>query len=48
MENGEKKVKEDVWLWFAPREDKWKLGNFDYQYDDIAEEWENALSGHFN
>jgi hypothetical protein len=48
MENGEKKVKEDVQLWFAQREGMWKLGNFDYRHDDIEEDWENALSGNFN
>ncbi|WP_176720372.1 hypothetical protein [Desulfuribacillus stibiiarsenatis] len=48
MENGEKKVKKDVQLWFATRNDKWKLGNLDYRYDDIKEEWEDALSGNLN
>lgn len=48
IENGEKKIKEDVDLWFAPREDKWKLGNFNYHSDDIEEEWENTLSGNLN
>ncbi|MGR3763029.1 hypothetical protein [Rossellomorea sp. NS-SX7] len=46
MENGERKIKENVSLWFAPRENKWKLGNFDYHHD--VEEWEHALSGNFN
>lgn len=48
MENGEKKVKKGVQLWFAERDDKWKVGNFDYLYDDIEEQWEHALSGNFN
>lgn len=48
IENGEKKIKEDVGLWFALREEEWKLGNFDYHNDDIEEEWEKALSGNFN
>jgi hypothetical protein len=48
MENGEKKMKEDVGLWFAPRENKWKLGDFNYYKEDSEEEWEHALSGKFN
>jgi hypothetical protein len=48
MENGEKKVKKGVQLWFAERDNKWKLGNLNYRYDDIEEEWEHALSGNFN
>ncbi|MEH7225383.1 hypothetical protein V7112_16365 [Bacillus sp. JJ1566] len=48
MENGEKKIKEDVDLWFAQREEKWKLGNFDYHNGDMDEEWEKILSGNFN
>lgn len=48
IENGEKKIKEDVSLWFgfALKEEKWKLGNFYYHKDDIEEEWEKTLSGH--
>ncbi|WP_175987360.1 hypothetical protein [Bacillus sp. Marseille-Q1617] len=48
MENGEKKVKKDVGLWFASREDKWKLGDFYYHQNTVKEEWEDALSGNFN
>jgi hypothetical protein len=48
MENGEKIVKEDVGLWFALRENKWKLGSFNYYKGDSEEEWEHALSGDFN
>jgi hypothetical protein len=48
MENGEKKVKEDVRLWFGKNESGWKLGNLDYYKDDTEEDWEKALSGHFS
>jgi hypothetical protein len=47
MENGEEKIKEDVSLWFAQGEGSWKVGNFEYFIDDQEEEWEYALSGHF-
>ncbi|WP_078551588.1 hypothetical protein [Bacillus alkalicellulosilyticus] len=44
IENGEKVIKDDVRLWFAPiKEDKWKLGSFNYQ----GEAWEEELSGNF-
>lgn len=44
MENGKKKIKEDVSLWFGPRKGKWKLGKFHY-HDD--EDWEETFSGSF-
>jgi hypothetical protein len=47
MENGEKKVKKNVRLWFALDGDEWKLGNLDYHYEEVNEKWENALSGRF-
>jgi len=48
MENGKRAVKENVHLWFAPKENSWRLGNFDYLSEDQDEEWEFALSGQFN
>jgi hypothetical protein len=48
MEDGEEKIKKDVWLWFARGDEKWKLGMIDYYHDDKEEEWEKALSGNFN
>lgn len=48
MENGEKVVKKDVYLWFAEREGSWKLGNFDFHNDEKEENWEKALSGNLN
>lgn len=48
MEDGEKKVKENVKLWFGLSGDEWKLGNLDYRYNEIEEKWESALSGNFN
>ncbi|WP_019413040.1 hypothetical protein [Paenisporosarcina sp. TG20] len=45
MENGKEIVSKDVHLWFGKSEDGWKLGNIDYHFDDIEEDWEKALSG---
>jgi hypothetical protein len=44
VENGEKKVKEDVQLWFGSTEEGWKLGNFDYYLEE--EKWEKVWSGY--
>ncbi|MFS0671676.1 hypothetical protein [Ornithinibacillus sp. 179-J 7C1 HS] len=48
MENGEQIIKDNVRLWFGQRDDKWKLGNLDYRFDEVEEGWEVALSGNFN
>ncbi|WP_047986465.1 hypothetical protein [Ornithinibacillus californiensis] len=48
MENGKESIKEDVSLWFARGDEKWKLGMLNYYHDEKEEEWEKALSGNFN
>ena len=42
MENGEKVLKKDIRLWFAPKDGSWKLGNL---YTNDQEELLKALSG---
>jgi hypothetical protein len=48
MEDGKEKIKEDVSLWFARGDEKWKLGMLNHYHEDREEAWEKALSGNFN